>query len=188
MNQTLNEKETKPMEETVQYITALEKEADEIAFKLTEEITSGSVNPNILDMLLESVHYADDIVDSYHNISREFGRMSKTSGEAYIDGERKALFSKLMSLSDSALSKMVNLLAASNMTDILQIKREIETLEEQGDYLKEAGFDNLYASAHELQFLQFSHYSAVLRMFDDVLDECEDLANLIVSIVTSISK
>jgi uncharacterized protein Yka (UPF0111/DUF47 family) len=50
------------------------------------------------------------------------------------------------------------------------------------------GFDKLYTKASRLHFLQFYHYSELLHKSDDVLDGCEDLSDLIVSIVTSILK
>ena len=56
---------------------ALEKKSDEIAFKISEDITSGAISPNIIDSLLKSVQVADDIVDLYYYLSRELERMAK---------------------------------------------------------------------------------------------------------------
>ena len=70
----------------------------------------------------------------------------------------------------------------------MQLRKEIETLEEQGDDVKDMGFDRLYRITPTLQYLQFSHYSELLHKCDDVLDTCEDFSDLIVSIVTSITK
>ena len=58
-------------------VQLLEKKSDEIAFKISEDITSGAISPNIIDNLLECVHVADDIVDLYYYISRELNRMAK---------------------------------------------------------------------------------------------------------------
>ena len=74
------------------------------------------------------------------------------------------------------------------MAEILELRKEIETLEEQGDDVKDAGFDSLYAIAPKLHYLEFHHYSELLHKCDDLLDSCEDFADLIVSVVTSILK
>jgi len=39
-----------------------------------------------------------------------------------------------------------------------------------------------------LHYLQFFHYSELMHKCDDVLDSCEDLSDLIVTVVTSILK
>ena len=68
------------------------------------------------------------------------------------------------------------------------MRKEIETLEEQGDDIKDEGFDQLYCEAPSIHYLQFYHYTEMLHKFDDILDSCEDLSDLIVSIITSIVK
>ncbi len=68
------------------------------------------------------------------------------------------------------------------------LRKEIEALEEQGDDIKDTGFDKLYQAASQLHFLQFYHYSEMLHKCDDILDNAEDLSDVIVSAVTSILK
>jgi uncharacterized protein Yka (UPF0111/DUF47 family) len=80
------------------------------------------------------------------------------------------------------------LLATSSLTEMIEVRKQIEALEEQGDDLKDAGFDKLYANAPEMYYLQFFHYSELLHKLDDILDACEDLSDTIVSIVNSILK
>jgi uncharacterized protein len=99
-----------------------------------------------------------------------------------------SLYENLFALADKSLSKLKQALATSSVTEILQLRKEIEDLEEQGDDIKDAGFDKLYELAPKLHFLQFYHYSELLHKCDDLLDSCEDLSDLIVSVVTSILK
>ncbi len=77
---------------------------------------------------------------------------------------------------------------SSNIQEILELRKEIEELEEEGDEIKDAGFDNLYGLAPKLHYLQFYHYSELLHKCDDLLDSCEDFSDLLVSAVTSILK
>ena len=66
----------KELTQVLHEVKALEKKSDEIAFKITEDITSGAISPNVIDNLLECVQLADDIVDTYYYISREIDRMA----------------------------------------------------------------------------------------------------------------
>jgi len=177
--------------ESMQAIRSLEKQSDDVAFKVSEDITSGAVSPNVLDDLLESVQLADNILDLHYSLSRELGRMSKVdiaSSEFSYEIEWQPVFSTLVDLAEKAIPKVKELLAASNLDAMMAIRKEIETLEEQGDEVKDGGFDKLYRAASKLSFIEFVHYSELLHKLDDVLDTCEDLSDLIVSIVNSIMK
>jgi hypothetical protein len=183
--------EGKPLSEAMQAIRLLEKKSDDTAFKVSEDITSGAVSPNVLDDLLESVQLADTILDTYYNLSRELNRMAKAefAGEEvnYKTGWAP-IFEKMLSLAGKAIIEVKRLLATSSLTEMIEVRKQIEALEEQGDDVKDAGFDKLYTNATEMHYLQFFHYSELLHKLDDILDACEDLSDTIVSIVNSILK
>lgn len=171
-------------------VQALEKKSDEIAFKTSEEITSGAISPNIIDNLLSGVQTADDIVDVYHYISRELARMSKAyaTGLEIQEADWDSVYESMLALAEKSLLKAREALTSTNITEILQLRKEIEALEEQGDDIKDQGFDRLYGLAPKLHYVQFYHYSDLLHKTDDILDLCEDFVDLIVSVVTSIVK
>ncbi len=172
-------------------VKELEKKSDEISFKIGEDVTSGAISPNIIDSLLECIQKADDIVDLYYYISREMNRMSRTCSinfTVHQEAEWDLIYEKFFNLSEKALQKIERMLSTSDETEISKLRKEIETLEEEGDEVKDQGFDRLYGIASKLSFLQFYHYSEVLHKCDDILDSCEDISQLIVSIVTSILK
>src|SRR5665648_60861 len=107
--------------------------------------------------------------------------------------KNKETISKMLDLTsstlpDRTLAKLHQMLSIGNVPEIMQLRKEIEALEEQGDDIKDAGFDKLYFTAPKMHFLQFFHYSEMLHKSDDILDTCEDLSDVIVSIVTSILK
>jgi len=175
----------------MQAIRGLEHKSDLIAFKVNESITAGAVSPNILEHLLESVHIADDIVDTYYYQSRELCRMYRAKfpySEELEDSQWIAIFKSLLELADQALAKVQQILANSDLSEILKLRQEIEALEQQGDEIKDRGFDFLYREAPRMHYLQFYHYSELLHKFDDILDGCEDLSDLVLSIITSILK
>ena len=136
---------------------SLEKKSDEIAFKISEDITSGAISPNIIDDLLKSVQVADDIVDLYYYLSRELDRMAKVYSAGF---ELKrpgwdSVYVNILALAEKSLLKLKQALSSSNVTEILELRKEIEALEEQGDDLKDAGFDRLYNMTPNLHYLQF---------------------------------
>jgi uncharacterized protein Yka (UPF0111/DUF47 family) len=179
------------LREGMEAIRELEKKSDDIAFKLGEDITTGAVSPNILDDLLQSVHVADDIVDIYYYQSRELLRMSTASfpyAEALEEKEWNSMFKDMLGLACKSVSKLKQILTISDLNEILEIRKQIEAFEEQGDDIKNKGFDWLYYQAPDMHYLQFHHYSDLLHKFDDILDNCEDLSDLLVSIITSILK
>ena len=177
--------------ENMHAVRTLEKQSDEIAFRLSEDITSGAISPNLIDNLIESAHLADNIVDIIFYLSRELSRMAKVNTTDFVvhqEAEWAELYTQMLVLGDQTIAKLQQMLTTSNVPAILQLRKEIEALEEQGDDIKDAGFDNLYAVSSGLNFLQFYHYSEMLHKSDDILDTCEDLSDVIVSIVTSILK
>jgi len=180
----------KNLTEDTHNMQSLEKKSDDIAFEISEDITSGAVSPNIIDDLLKSVQFADDIVDLYYYLIRERERMSKVY-LAGLESKRPgwdSVYVDTLALADKSLLKLKQALSSSNITEILGLRKEIEALEEQSDELKDAGFDRLYNMTPNLHYLQFYHYTELLYKCDDVLDSCEDLSDLIVVVVTSITK
>lgn len=180
----------KQLTETMHAVQLLEKKSDEIAFKISEDITGGAISPNIIDNLLACVQTADDIVDLHYYLSRELNRMSKAyaTGFEIQHADWDSVYETMLGFAEKSLSKIKQALCSSSVEEILRLRKEIETLEEQGDDIKDQGFDRLYSIAPKLHYLQFSHYQELLHKTDDILDSCEDFSDLIVSIVTSILK
>ncbi len=178
--------------ENMHAVRALEKKSDEIAFRLNEDITSGAISPNLIDDLIESTHLADNIVDLIFYLSRELSRMAKVNitdpSAAQQEVEWAEIYLQMLALVDRSLPKLQSMLSNSNVPNIIQLRKEIEAIEEQGDDVKDAGFDKLYSKASGMHFLHFYHYSEMLHKSDDILDTCEDFSDIIVSIVTSILK
>ncbi|MGD6851535.1 MAG: DUF47 domain-containing protein [Candidatus Bathyarchaeia archaeon] len=172
-------------------IRLLEQKSDSVAFKASGDITSGVVSPSIVESFLEAVRISDDIVDNYYYVSRELNRMYHTRfpySEAPEDLEWTAIFKSQLDLADKALVKVKAILASSDLDEIRQLREEIEELEHQGDEIKDRGFDRLYHEATNMYYIQFYHYSEMLHKIDDIQDGCEDLSDLVLSVINSILK
>ena len=180
----------KELTQILHEVKALEKKSDETAFRITEDITSGAISPNVIDSLLECVQLADDIVDTYYFICREIDRMTIAyqSGIEAHHTDWDSIYENMFALAQESLSKLKQALSTPNISEILKLRKEIEALEEEGDEIKDLGFDRLYSVTPKLHFLEFYHYQELLHKCDDILDLCEDLSDLIVAVVTSILK
>ena len=117
--------------------------------------------------------------------------MAKVDAKNFVASQETdwtKVYADILSLADQSLCKLQQMLSTGSVSDILQLRKEIESLEEQGDDIKDTGLDKLYQAASQLHFLQFYHYSEMLHKCDDILDNAEDLSDVIVSTVTSILK
>ena len=194
-NASLSKMLEKPDRETLEIenedVRLLEKKADEITFKIKGNIENGAISSNILDNLLACVDAADGIVDNCYYVSRELNRMAGLR----LDGSRSehtvgldASLTKMLELAADALTMLETSLTSDGLEKILELRTDVQRIEEEGDNIKDAGFDKLYAIAPLVHYLQFMHFSELLHKFDDILDACEDISDLIVTITTSISR
>ena len=176
--------------EAMHQVQILEKKSDDIAFKISEDVTGGAISPNVIDSLLEAVQTADDTVDTYYYISRELNRMAKAyaSGFERHNANWDSVYQDMIALGVKAHLKLKQLLSSANPAEIMELRKEIESIEEQGDDVKDRGFDRLYGVTPNLSYLEFFHFQELLHKSDDILDSSEDLSDLLVSVVTSILK
>ena len=87
--------------------------------------------------------------------------MSKAyaAGFNLIHADWDSVYENMLALAQQSLSKLSQALNSSSVPEILQLRKDVETLEEQGDDVKDMGFDRLYSIVSTMQYLQFSHYS-----------------------------
>jgi uncharacterized protein Yka (UPF0111/DUF47 family) len=171
-------------------IAVLEKRADGFAFTVRRDVTDGAVNPTVLDNLLESIEVADSTVDDYHYLAREITRLARIEPKENRDrvASLDSRLLNMLALADGSISKVLELLAENDMGAVRRERHEIEAFEEKGDDIKDDAFDELYRLAPKLHYIKFIHYSEVVHKIDDILDACEDLADMVVTVITSISK
>jgi len=169
-------------------IRVLEKQSDELTFKLSEDIMNGAINPAVLRDLLHVTDRMDGVFDDYYFIAREVNR-TVTSGIELpmLDNMTKA-FIEMVSLADKQLEAFGKLLEASSMDEVKSFRAEIEKLEEEGDELKDSAFDDMYDHSKLFDYFSFQHYTEVLRKLDHISDNVEDMSDLILAIANAISR
>jgi len=176
------------LKEAQEKIRLIERRSDDLCFELKSSVVKGAVSPSIQDNLLACVELADDIVDAYHYAAREICRIAplKLPGGVRI-GVLDEILTRMLSLAEEALGMVSKMLEAKNVPDEGEFRRRIQSIEEEADNIKDAGFDTLYSLSPGLHFVQFTHYSELLHKFDDILDACEDISDLVVQITSSVS-
>ena len=167
---------------------SLEKQSDELTFRLSEDIMNGAINPAVLRDLLHVTDLMDTIFDNYYFLAREVNRTVVTRTELPMLGRMTKTFVAQPNIADRQLEAFGNLLEADTMDEVKSHRKEIEKLEEEGDDLKDSGFDVMYENHRLIDYFSFQHYTEVLRKLDDIQDGVEDMSDLILAIVNAISR
>jgi len=166
----------------------LEKESDDVTFKLSEDIMNGAINPTVLRDLLHVTDLMDSVFDDYYFLAREVNRTVASGIELPMLDKMTETFIGMVGLADRQLEALGKLLEANGMEEVKSFRSEIEKLEEQGDELKDSGFDGMYDNRKLFDYFSFQHYTEVLRKLDDIEDNVEDMSDLILAIANTISR
>ena len=166
----------------------LEKQSDEVTFKLSEDIMTGAINPAVLRDLLHVTDLMDTVFDDYYFLAREVNRTVLSKVELPMLGKMTDTFVAQVSLADKQLEALGRLLDADTIDEANSRRKEIEKFEEDGDELKDSGFDVMYENHKLFDYFSFQHYTEVLRKLDDIQDGIEDMSDLILAIANTISR
>jgi len=167
---------------------SLEKQSDELTFKLSEDIMNGAINPAVLRDLLHVTDLMDTVFDDYYFLAREVNRTVVTRVELPMLDEMTKTFVSQVNLADRQLETLGKLLEANTMDEVRSLRRDIEKFEEEGDELKDSAFDQIYENYRLFDYFSFQHYTEVLRKLDDIQDGAEDMSDLILAIANTISR
>ena len=181
----------KRMLEINEKIKVLEKKADDYGMQLTHEITSGAISSNLMDNLLNLTDKCDDILDKTHYLSREIKRMNidyKRSNGTVIMVSSYKTFRMMIEKSREAIKSVSVMFADTNMGSLKEERKKIEILEETVDEMKDNLIDEIYRSADGMHFLMYDHLMSLVHKIDDMVDDCEDISDLLLNIILSVSK
>ncbi|MGB9732807.1 MAG: DUF47 domain-containing protein [Candidatus Micrarchaeia archaeon] len=167
---------------SIEGIRALEKESDEVAFGIAEDITNGAVAPNLIDTMLELVDKEDNIIDSTYNLAREFVRYNIKDKK--LNKRVSSGLVEILDLARSALFIMKKMHKSRRIDEVSRYRKEIERLEEKGDEIKDKLFDEVYK--RKMDFKTFYHIIELVHQADDILDNCEDSSDIFMTVMSSI--
>jgi uncharacterized protein Yka (UPF0111/DUF47 family) len=163
-------------------IRRLEQKADDEKLRIANVITSGAVAPNVLNNMLSLLGHQDNIMNSLYNLARELSRYGVRDEEE--DRHIRARVADVIQLVHSALDTLLEMYEQADVTKLRTLRQTIESLEEAGDAIKENMLDHAYAKSATFQ--SFYHTMQVAHIADNILDGCEDSADALLTIVSSI--
>jgi len=171
-------------------ISELEKRGDELTIELKTKITSGAFAPALLENFVSLVELLDDLLDNTHFISREIKRYKEyaKNGNSALESEAYEVFSKMLEENTQALKLVQKMLLSQTLNEMASYRSQIEWLEERVDEQKDALLDKLYKEANGMPYILFNHLFTLVHKLDDLLDNCEDIADMIFTTMVSVSK
>ncbi|QRF75932.1 hypothetical protein Thermo_01441 [Thermoplasmatales archaeon] len=181
----------KRMLEINEKIRVLERKGDNYGMQLTHEITSGAISSNLMDNLLNLTDKCDDILDKTHYLSREIKRMNidyKRSNGTAIMASSYRTFMTMIEKSQEAIKSVSTMFSDTNMDSLKNERKKIEVLEEAVDELKDNLIDEIYRNADSMHFLVYDHLMSLVHKIDDMVDDCEDISDILMNIILSVSK
>ncbi len=174
-------------------IRQLEKKGDKLTMGIKTEITQGAINSTLLGHLLSLVDISDDFLDRCLYISREIERMShylckNDASRNYVRQHIYPKFVEMLKINIEGLDHLRSMLGEKSVSDMREHRIAIQHCEEEVDDLKDNILDGLYVEADNHPYVVFVHVSNTVHRIDDLLDDCEDASDLVITISTSVSR
>ncbi len=160
----------------------LKKRSYEEVVRLSNSITSGTISPNLISDMLELLKLEYKIVDIIFVLGRSATRYRIGDAKS-----RRYLESRLLEnnrLVSEALATIYGMHTEESLDRIRNLRKEVKEIEEQGDDIKEDMLN--YAYSAKLDFKSFYHIQNLAYLSDDILDSCEDAADMIMNIMFSV--
>lgn len=176
-SEMVNDSDLKLRGEYTQKLKDLEHAGDEITHKIFTELSSNFITP--FDR--EDIHYLatslDDIVDFIYG--------SATRLNLYQIGECSSVMKKLAEIIEKQAREIdvavVNMKSMNNVIRIREALVRINSLENNADDVFDAGLANLFTV--ETDAVKIIKVKEILANMETATDKCEDVANVIETII-----
>jgi uncharacterized protein Yka (UPF0111/DUF47 family) len=166
----------------IRRVKEIEEESDSKVFQLSNLISSGAVSPNVLSDMLALVQKEDDIVDAIFNLARGISRYTLPDKKMAARVKRNILATT--DLVNQALDRLSKMEASGDVGEINAYRKDIEVFEKKEDEIKDELIDYIYGN--DMDFKTFHYVEEIAHKCDDILDNCEDSADIFMSIMVSI--
>jgi len=164
-------------EEHCKELRTIEREADEYTKEILISLHKTFITPFDRREIRELAKALDDIVDYMEDIPQSVNIYGQTS----FTPEIVALAQLLLRASEK-VRDAVNMLAdIKNAGRILRTCDEISDIESEADHVMRAGMRRLFAEESDARTLIRSR--EIYDLFEDAVDSCEDVADLIHGVV-----
>jgi len=171
-------------------INVLEKMGDKITQSFEEMLGRGSITASIEYDFGRLADNVDSILDRAHGLSRQLRRVTRRplrEAKDFDTANRKEMIHLIeIGLTQLRAFRKLLTIAGTNRNQAIDLAREIERLEEQGDDVKDAMLDELYGSWEKLDYASFHNYLETTIEADDILDLCEDASDLVIAVMKAL--
>src|SRR5207249_10265736 len=168
----------KDIESYTERINVLEKDGDKTTRSLEEMIGRGSMTASLDYDFGRLADNVDSILDRAHGLSRQLRRVTRRplrEAKEFDAANRKEMIHLIeIGLTQLRAFRKLLTIAGTNRNEAIELARQIEQLEEEGDDVKDAMLDELYGSSEKLDYASFHNYLETTIEADDILDLCED--------------
>jgi hypothetical protein len=172
-------------------VRSMEKRGDEMNIDFRHEVTSGAISSSLMDNLLTLIEKCDDILDKTYFVSRELNRFninySMSSDEKAIRDHSYTNFIQILESNKKALDYVHSILNENDLGKMRSDRKNIEAIEEQVDEIKDNIIDYTYKNSGKMSYLVFEHLNTLAHKLDDLLDDCEDISDLVFTIMLSVT-
>jgi uncharacterized protein Yka (UPF0111/DUF47 family) len=172
-------------------IRDIEKKGDEMDIDFRHEVTSGAISSSLMDNLLELIEKCDDILDKTYFTSRELNRFNinytMSMDEKNIRNHAYAEFITILEENKKALDYVHNILNENDLSKMKLDRKNIEAIEEKVDEIKDNVIDFTYQNSTKMSYLVFEHLNTLAHKLDDLLDDCEDISDLVFTIMLAVT-
>ena len=172
-------------------IRANEKKGDEMDINFRHEVTGGAISSSLMDNMLLLIEKCDDVLDKSYYSSREINRFninySKNNDELNIIDYSYNKFIEILENNKRALNFVHKILNETDLSKMKADRKNIESIEETVDEIKDGVIDYTYKNSNKISYLVFEHLNTLSHALDDLLDDCEDISDLVFTIMLSVT-
>ncbi len=168
-----------------------EKKGDELDINFRHEVTSGAISSSLMDNMLLLIEKCDDLLDKMYYASREINRFNKnysnTKDELNIVDYSYNRFIDILMNNIKSLRYVKKILNEVSLVNMKEDRKNIEAIEEEVDEIKDGVIDYAYKNSNKISYLVFEHLNTLTHKLDDLLDDCEDISDLVYTIMLSVA-
>ncbi len=157
----------------------LEHSADEITHKIIEKLNKTFITPFDREDIHFLAHEIDDIIDLTEAAVGKMLLYKIDTLTPELNEQITALKNSIVLISE--LTKSLN-----NLNELWKQSWkfiEVNRLENHGDKLLHMALNNLINSSNNIMIFDFIRWKEVYESFEEAIDKCEDVANIIESIL-----
>ena len=165
------------LEQRVQAIESIEKEADSIANECIHLLRKAFIAPLDRDVIHHLITRMDDILDLLEDAAQTISLYNID----HVTEEARRLAELCLACAERISAAVAFLPDMKNAPKIMSLCEEIDRLESDADHVMRAAMSKLFRDEADVRTL--IKFKAIYELLETVTDRCEDVANILEGIV-----